>query len=52
MAILKAADFYFWIQLMYLYRATSDVINIPSWKGNSLLFNYVFCNTISTYWDK
>lgn len=28
MAILKAADFYFWIQLMYLYRATSDVINI------------------------
>lgn len=33
MAILKAAHSYFLIQLMYMYRATSDVIDISVTKS-------------------
>lgn len=49
MAILKAAHFHFLIQLMYMYRATSDVINIYVTKVNGLLFNYIFCNITEVF---
>lgn len=49
MAILKAAHSYFLIQLMYMYRATSDVIDISVTKVNGLLFNFIFCNITKVF---
>lgn len=49
MAILKAAHSYFLIQLMYMYRATSDVIDISVTKVNGLLFSYIFCNITKVF---